>query len=141
MGNPNPQQPTDHLQDDKLYRMPREGAPRRANASVTAGLKCAPKTGANVVIKTYRLQPVAMAIADSVFTIFPDAKPAPIMPDPITAVNTIRPQDLWPAVWQSWYRSYFCDGVFQINGLHRLKRYFHKIQSSAAQEARHRLNR
>ena len=120
MGNPNPQQPTDHLQDDELYRMPREGAPRRANASVPAGLKCAPQTGANVVIKIYRLQPVAMAFADSVSTVFPDAKPAPMMLDPITAVNTIRRQDLWPAVWQSWYRSYFCDGVFQINGLHRL---------------------
>ena len=81
MGNPNPQQPTDHLQDDELYRMPREGAPRRANASVPAGLKCAPQTGANVVIKIYRLQPVAMAFADSVSTISPDTKPAPMMLD------------------------------------------------------------
>src|SRR5579862_4577999 len=61
---------------------------RKANASVTAGLRCAPETGSNTITSTVSAAPVARALASKASPTMPPARRAPITPDPTTTARS-----------------------------------------------------
>ena len=64
--------------------------PRRATAAETAGLKCAPETGASTVISTAKMAPVGIVLHRRARAPVSPASFAAMMPEP-TTVATSRP--------------------------------------------------
>ena len=54
---------------------------------VKTGLKCAPETGPNIVIITYNIAKVAIALASNARAVFPCERSYAIIPDPTTVMT------------------------------------------------------
>src|SRR5882672_8963364 len=62
-------------------------APRALITNDTAGLKCAPLTGPNTSMRTYRPPTVASALASRAMAMFPPDRRSAMMPEPITTAS------------------------------------------------------
>ena len=60
---------------------------RNNMTNVTSGLKCAPEIGPKIVMITYKVTPVAIALASRAIAVFSCRRSAAIIPEPMTLVT------------------------------------------------------